>query len=304
MVTKKDKQRQYQIEYHLVRIVGIIVQALPQSVAIFVGRLFGDIFYHVIKIRKDRAFQNLKASFGSEKSDKELKRILKDNYRHFGIMLIEFARFPNMNRDSLLQKITVVDEPTIREAFSHDSGILFLSGHFGNWEILAAYLASCGRPLHAVFKEQKNKSIDKIIKEYREKVGLIPIKVKGEAARGTLRAFKLKATVLIVNDQDAGGKGMFIDFFGRPASTSTGPAIIALKTRVPVYCVFCVRRTGSHYEIFIEKFPDLENLQADDEGINRFLITYNKILEKYIKQYPEQWFWMHRRWKTQKKKQS
>lgn len=304
MVTKKDKQRQYQIEYHLVRIVGIIVQALPQSVAIFVGRLFGDIFYHVIKIRKDRAFQNLKASFGSEKSDKELKRILKDNYRHFGIMLIEFARFPNMNRDSLLQKITVVDEPTIREAFSHDSGILFLSGHFGNWEILAAYLASCGRPLHAVFKEQKNKSIDKIIKEYREKVGLIPIKVKGEAARGTLRAFKLKATVLIVNDQDAGGKGMFVDFFGRPASTSTGPAIIALKTRVPVYCVFCVRRTGSHYEIFIEKFPDLENLQADDEGINRFLITYNKILEKYIKQYPEQWFWMHRRWKTQKKKQS
>ncbi|MBN1154083.1 lysophospholipid acyltransferase family protein [candidate division KSB1 bacterium] len=304
MVTKKKKERQYKVEYHLVKILGKVAQVLPLTMALWVGRILGDLFYYVIKIRKEKAFQNLKASLGHEKTDKELKRILRDNYRHFGLMLIEFARFPLLNRELLLKKITVVNQQTCDEAFSQNSGLLFLSGHFGNWEILAGFLGSQGRPLHAVFKEQKNSSIDRIIREYREKIGLIPIKVKGEAARGTLRAFNLKASVLIVMDQDAGGKGEFIDFFGRPASTNKGPALIALKTKVPVYFAFCTRTNGSNYNIYFEKFPDLENLQPDEEGINQFLVTYNKVLERYISKYPEQWFWMHRRWKTQRKAES
>ena len=103
-------------------------------------------------------------------------------------------------------------------------------------------------------------------------------------------------------DQDAGRHGLFIDFFGRPASTNKGPAIISLRTGVPVYFSFCARTSKSNFNLHMERFPDLENLQADEEGIKQFLVTYNNVLEKYIRMYPEQWFWMHRRWKTQEKK--
>jgi KDO2-lipid IV(A) lauroyltransferase len=127
---------------------------------------------------------------------------------------------------------------------------------------------------------------------------LRPFKVKGGAAKSILKALKQKNAVLIIGDQDAGRKGEIIEFLGRPASTARGSALIAIKYRVPVIMAFGVREDDGRIRVHLEKFPDTDTFPDSSEGVKQFLIQYNKILENYIRKYPEQWFWLHRRWKT------
>jgi len=291
----------YKFEYGLTRLVGFFGKIMPLSIAHFCGDLLGDLFFYLIRIRKKVALRNLKASLGSEKSDRELKRILRRNYRHLGRVLMEFARIPQLTRESISEQIPICNVEYLERLKKQQRPFFVLSGHFGNWEYMAAAVANYLSSLYCVFKEQKNLAVDKIIKDFRISMGLRPFKVKGDAARGILKAFKENQAVLILFDQDAGGKGMMVDFLGRPASTATGPAKIAIKHRVPVVMAFGVRGSDGKIKIQLEKFPDIHQFPDNDDGVKQFIVEYNKILEKYIRTYPEQWFWMHRRWKTQKK---
>lgn len=289
----------YKFEYLLTRLVGFFAKLVPLKLAHVIGDRLGDLFFFVIKIRKNVAFSNLQASFGHEKSRRELKYIIHQNYRHFGRVLMEFARIPLLNRATILDQIPIHNIQLLTETISQGRGLMILSGHFGNWEYMGATLANVGIDLYCVFKEQKNLAVDNIIKQFRIRVGLRPFKVKGGAAKGTLKALKEKNAVIILGDQDAGRKGEMIDFFGRPASIARGPALIAIKHRVPVIMAFGVREPDGLIRVHLEKFPEIDKFPASDEGVKQFLIQYNKILEKYIRKYPEQWFWLHRRWKTQ-----
>jgi len=292
----------YKIEYLLTRLVGFFAKIIPQRLAYAIGNRIGDLFFYVIRTRKKVALDNLTRCFGDEKSKHELNRILLQNYRHFGKVLMEFARIPLLKRAIILEQIPIKNIEYLRDFLSQDQGMFVMSGHFGNWEYMAAAVANVGPQLHCIFKEQKNLAIDNIIKQFRINVGLIPFKVRGEAAKGILKVLREKGFVLIVNDQDAGRRGDMIEFLGRAASTNRGPALIAIKHRVPVIMAFGVRETDGRIRVHLEKFPDINQFPNDDEGVKQFLVEYNKILEKYIREYPEQWFWMHRRWKTQQPK--
>lgn len=289
---------QYKIEYLLSRMVGWFARHLPLRFAHRIGDFIGDLFFYVIRIRRNVAYQNLSDSFGSEKSPRALQLILRKNYRHFGRVLMEFARLPILNRAEILDQIPVRNIEYFEAARRLQRGLFVMSGHFGNWEYMAAAVANLGMPAFCVFKEQKNLAIDGIIKQVRVGLGLQPFKVKGGAARGILSALKQKGLVIILIDQDAGRKGKLIDFLGRPASTNPGPAIIAIKNRVPVVMAFGVREADGQIRIHFEPFPDIDQFADNDQGVKQFIIEYNKILERYIRKYPEQWFWMHRRWKT------
>lgn len=292
----------YRFEYFLTQLVGLTARIIPLWLAHFLGDAVGDLFFYLIRIRKKVAFDNLKHAFGDKKSNRELKKILHHNYRHFGRVLMEFARLPLFKRENILETIPIKNLHHLTELLHQDRGLLIFSGHFGNWEYLAAALANVGPPLHCVFKEQKNLAVDHVIKEVRMNLGLVPFKVKGGAAKGVLSAIKEKGMALIVMDQDAGRNGEFIEFLGRPASTNRGPALIAIKHHVPVVMAFGVRERDGKIKVHLEKFPDIDRFAKDENGVTQFIMAYNRILEKYIRQYPEQWFWMHRRWKTQLRK--
>jgi len=289
----------YRIEYFLTQFIGLIAKIIPLKLAHFIGDRCGDLFCYVIRIRKKVAYRNLKASFGDEKSDREIKKIIHRNYRHLGRVLMEFARIPLFKRDAILDQIPVQNVEYFTELMDRNKGLFILSGHFGNWEYLGAAVANLVPPVYCVFKEQKNLAVDGIIKQFRMSVGLRPFKVRGGAAKGILRTVKEKGVILVLNDQDAGRKGEMIEFFGRPASTARGAALIAIKYRVPVIIALGVRDKDGRIRIHSEKFPDIDQFSNNDEGVKQFLIEYNKILEKYIRKYPEQWLWLHRRWKTQ-----
>lgn len=290
----------YKFEYFLTQLIGFFAKTVPLKLAYVFGDLIGDLFFYIIRTRKRVALRNLKESFGVEKSEREIKKILHRNYRHFGRVLMEFARIPLLKRDTISEQIPIKNVQYFTELINQRNSLLILSGHFGNWEYMSAALANVVTPIYCVFKQQKNLAVDNVIKQFRMSVGLRPFKVKGGAAKGILKALKDKGIVLILNDQDAGRKGQFIDFLGRPASTSRGPALIAIKHRIPVIMAFGVREKNGLIRVHLEQFPDIDQFSDHDEGVKQFLLEYNKILEKYIRRYPEQWFWMHRRWKTRK----
>lgn len=290
----------YRFEYFLTRLVGFLAKIIPLKAAHFIGDLLGDLFFYIIRTRKKVAHRNLHASFEKEKGERELKNILRHNYRHFGRVLMEFARIPLLRRETILDQIPVQNVQYLTELISQKRGLLILSGHFGNWEYMGIALANVSSPVYCVFKEQKNLAVDNIIKQFRMSVGIHPFKVKGGAAKGILKALQEKEVVLILNDQDSGRKGEMIEFLGRPASTSRGPALIAIKHRIPVIMAFGVREKDGFIRVHLEKFPNINQFPDNKDGVKQFLLQYNKILERYIRQYPEQWFWLHRRWKTQK----
>ncbi|NOZ60921.1 MAG: lysophospholipid acyltransferase family protein [Calditrichaeota bacterium] len=289
---------QFKIEYALTKILGLLARGLSQRSAAILGDRLGGFFFRFIPIRRDVAFKNLQHALGNEKSDAELWDILERNYRHFGQMLLEFARISLLKPGRVSEQIPVKNQHILEQALAKGRGVLLLSGHFGNWEYLAAAAAQIGPPLYAVFKEQKNKKVDALIKEQRISLGLLPLKVKGGAARGILSALREGAKVLILFDQDAGGKGKFINFFGRPASTTDGPARIAIKYNVPAVFAYGVRNKKGQIVATFEPFPDSENFENSEQGITHFIETYNARLEKLIRRHPEQYFWMHRRWLT------
>lgn len=283
-------------EYILGRIVGLIAGGLSLRSVYFIGDRLGDLFFFWIKIRKKVALKNLRKALGNKKSDEELVGILRQNYRHFGKMLLEFARIQSLKKENILDEIVIKNRHILENELEKGKGVLVLSGHFGNWEYLAAAVAQIGPPLFAVFKEQKNLLVDDLIKKQRVKLGLYPLKVKGGAARGIISALKQGAKVLILFDQDAGSKGRFVNFLGRPASTRDGAARIAIRRQVPAVLAFAVRSKKGQIKIILEKFPDSSNFENSEQGINKFIETYNQRLEYYIRKYPEQYFWMHRRW--------
>jgi len=289
----------YRIEYFLAREIALLARIVPLKFAHFIGDFLGDLFFYVIRVRRKDALENLKYAFGTEKSEKELEKILRNNYRHFGKVIMEFGRMPSLKKKRLLEQIPVHNLEHYQKLFNQKRGMLILSGHLGNWEYAGAFLASISSPFYCIFREQKNILVDKIIKELRISVGLIPLKIKGEAAKGIIKALKEKGGIAILMDQDGGKNGEFINFLGRPASTVKGPALIAIKYKVPVSMIFCVRQEDGSYKVILEKFSEIERFANNEKGVNQFLIEYSKILEKYIRKYPEQWFWLHRRWKTQ-----
>lgn len=291
-------KKKHQFEYFLTRLIGFIAKILPLKLSLFIGDFIGDLFYFVIRTRKKVAFDNLLQVFGVEKSKREIRQLLRRNYHHFGRVMMEFARIPILNPANLLKRVSKQNIKHIQDLIDRQRGLLILSGHFGNWEYLAATVAQIHPPLYCVFKQQKNLAVDTIIKQYRTELGLMPLKIKGGAAKGVLQAFKQKQMVLMLLDQDAGNNGIFLDFLGKPASTVTGPAQIAIKYRVPVIMAFGIRGDNGFIQIHLHEFPDISQFSDDEQGVRQFLVAYNQILEKYIRQYPEQWLWLHKRWRT------
>ena len=293
-----NRSIQFNVEYGLAKILELLARGLSDRSALILGHRLGGFFYRYIPIRKNIAIKNVKRTLGKELNDDEIEKIVEAHYRHFGQVMLEFARIPQLRKEKVLQKIDVKNREILEQALAKNRGVLILSGHFGNWEYLAAAAAQIGPPLYAVFKEQKNKKVDALIKQQRISLGMYPLKVKGGAARGILSAVHKGAKVLILFDQDAGGKGRFIDFFGTPASTTDGPARIAIKHNVPAVFAYGLRDRKGKIVVHFEPFPEPSSFDNSDKGIEDFIKTYNHRLEKLVRNHPEQYFWLHRRWLT------
>ncbi|HGJ65215.1 TPA: hypothetical protein ENS27_07475 [bacterium] len=282
--------------YIIVLIIGSIVRKISLNSALKLGFVIGNIVYSILKKRRQIALKNLHMVF-KDKTSKELEIIAKQSFQNMGKTLVEFLRFPKYNADQIMNMVELEGIEHLDQAINSGRGVLIVTAHFGNWELIFHVLASKTRKLSAVAQRFKNHRLDSLVNRYRIIHGGEIIEKK-LAGRQVLRHLKNGYCVVILGDQDAGQNGVFIDFLGISASMAKGPIMFATRANVPILNVFDIRRDdGSH---LITIFKPLETRSSDDSEADLIenTIRLNSALEDLIRKFPSQWLWMHNRWKT------
>lgn len=263
------------------------------------GSGLGDFLYLVLKKRRRIASKNLQIAFGNERSTDERAKICRRSFQQVGKTVIEFLRFPKLTFDNVWEEVTVDGKEHLIQALDKGKGAIVFLPHFGNWELLAmVYGALIPNRAKAIAFPLKNRYLNALVSQYREQLSLRLI-TRRQAVRETLRALKENYAVGFFADQNAGREGIFVDFFGQQASAVRGPATLALKTGAPLLLSMAIRQSGDRHHVLITPEIDLEISGDPEQDVQTNTARILKILETYIRRYPDQWLWAHDRWKTQ-----
>lgn len=270
---------------------------LPESWAARTGSFVGWLAGVVLRVRRSDVDVHLDIAF-PQRDPTWKRRVAVQSYRHLGREAATLFRMVRWRPDDIVERVTFEDFGEVDEAVRSGRGVVVLTAHLGNWEMAGAALAARGYPIDVVGKGMSNPLFEAELDRTRAGLGLSVIPM-GEAPREVLRSLEQGRVAALLGDQNAHRGGVFLPFFGRMAATHRGPALFALRKDVPVFVGFAVR-TGSApatytlraHRLDVERTGDLD---ADTE---RLLREYHRILEGAIRDWPEQYFWQHRRWKT------
>lgn len=285
------------LEYAAVRGGQAVVCALPAGLARELGALLGGFAFSVLRVRRGVAMRQISRALGPELTGRETERTARDAYRNFGRMTFEYARFPRLTRRKIEATVRVTGAEHLTAALAGGKGAILVAAHFGNWE-LAAVLATMGYPVSFLVGEQHNTLVDGLMNRLRQRLGVETIPLTG-SLRGVFRALRANRIVAMLSDQDAGKGGIFVDFFGRPASTPYGPGRFAVATGAPLIPGVAVRHPGGRHELVIS--PPVLPAPAGtppEEAARVLTQAYTSVFEGFIRRRPDHYFWMHRRWKT------
>ena len=291
---------QISAEYWVARILLTLYGALPRSLAIGLGRALGRIAYLVPTRLRRTGLRNLEIAF-PELSLSERKRLLRGSFDSLGRLLGEFSQFPRLTRERLRQMIECdqVGLAHLRQAEAEHRGVIFLTGHLGSWEILSFGWSALEYPLSFLVRPIDNPRIEELIESRRTRFGNIAIDKK-MAARAALRVLREGKTLGILSDLNTQEReGVFVPFFGKLACTNAGIATLALKTNAMVIPTCAVWNT-QRGKYFFHGDPPVELVRTGDHDRDVELNTarFAAAMEQMIRLYPDQWMWIHRRWKT------
>ncbi len=284
------------VEYLLFKSFEKLFQLLGLNLSRKFSLILAALFYYIIPIRKTTVIENLKIAFPDYNLDR-IKRIAFGCYKSFAITLVEILYFPQMNELDIKNKIICENLQLLRSKYEENKGVILLSAHFGNWEYLGASLGvQLNLPLSGIIKEQRNPYVSEWMNKARSKWtnNVVPL---GISIRQTYQTLLDKHIVIIVADQRASEDSIKVIFFGREVSVFVGPAVLALKTGAPIIYAISVRQDDNSYKTVCTEISK-ENLpESQDEKIKELSQRHMSYLEGYIRKYPEQWLWMHKRWK-------
>lgn len=286
------------LEYAVVWLLLTGLRLLPRSIARSVAAGLVRLLYAVLPKLRKTAEINLRIAF-PDWSDAQRQSVIRGMLRNLGWMAAEFARFPKYTKQNIEQIVVLDGHENFLEGQRRGKGVLYLTGHIGAWELSSFAHALYGFPLHFIARPIENPRIDALVNRYRCLSGNQPI-FKNESARITLKVLKEAGTIGILADQNTmPEESVFVDFFRKAASTTTGIARLALHTGaavVPGYAVWDDRL--GKYRLRFE--PPVELVRTGDAERDIFENTQNftRVLETIIRKYPEQWVWLHGRWNT------
>jgi KDO2-lipid IV(A) lauroyltransferase len=289
------------VEYAAVWLVlkglGVLPRSLARSLAAFIARILLALRPKLGKT----AEVNLKIAF-PEWSDAQRAATIHGMVRNLGWMAAEFARFPKYSKENIEQLVVLDGHENFLEGQRRGKGVLYLTGHIGAWELSSFAHALYGYPLHYMARPVDNKKVDGLVNGYRCLSGNRPI-FKNESARAMLKILKEAGTVGILADQNTmPDEAVFVDFFGKMASTTTGIARVALHTDaavVPGYAVWDA--SLGKYRLRFEPPVELIRTGDTERDVSENTQKFTKVLEEIIRKYPEQWVWLHGRWNTRPK---
>lgn len=300
MANKPRSPRADYAAYLAVRIGVAIFQALPLRVALEFGTLFGWVAYHVDKRHREVARDNLRHAFPERCADPwECDQLVRGCFRHFCTMIVEIAVVPRRVHIHNWRKYTDVEDfGRIVSPLMGDRPVLFVTAHYGNWEIGGYSTGVTGLKTYAIARLLDNPYLNRFFLKFREKTGQTILSKTGDFERIT-KVLEEGAAISTLGDQDAGPKGLFIDFFNRPASTHKAVAILALQHDALMLVVACPRvGTPMRYAWQVGDVIDpREYAGRRASAVKAITQRFTRSLEAMIREHPEQYFWLHRRWK-------
>ncbi len=293
------RRAQHGVEYALLRILATLSSLLPARLVVFCGHCLGLMVWALDARHRRIAGGNLERAFGDALDDQQRRRMVRRTFTRFGEVLSELALFPRIARAKPERWVEVHGLHWLQEALDRGRGALVTSGHFGNWEMVALTQAQLGHPMGMVTRPLDNPLLESWMARLRGLTGNFVIH-KRQALRQVLPALRHGQPVALMIDQNARGeRGIFVDFFGHPASTSTALGLIACKLRCPIVPVFSVPLGGGRYRIEYEKPLEPRLDAADHEAeVKRLTQEATSRLEAWTRRHPSLWLWLHQRWRT------
>ncbi|MGH9740704.1 MAG: lysophospholipid acyltransferase family protein [Candidatus Acidiferrales bacterium] len=271
---------------------------LPRPAARFVGVCFATIAFAVRTPLRRAAEFNLRLAFPDWSSARR-KQAIRGMIRQVGWMAAEFSQFPKYTRENIDRIVTIDGAANFEAARARGKGVLFLTGHMSAWELAPFAHALYGHPLHFLVRPVANRRVDALVNSCRCLSGNAPIE-KNRAARAVLKVLAEGGTVGILADHNTTlEEGVFVDFFGLPASTTSGLARIALRTDAAVVPGF-LRWDASSEKYILGFAPAVELVRSGDEerDVVENTARFTKVIENLVRAHPDQWLWVHKRWKT------
>ncbi len=281
--------------YNLIMTLGVLVRSVSREKSTVIARFFGDVGYDLLKVRRKLVTQNLVLTF-PEKSLSEIDTIARQVYRNQAENVIEMLRLPMIKTAADASLLLDIDaSELLAKTIGQKKGGVLLSAHFGNWELFGLCAGLLVTPATIVVKRLKNNEIDQQINTWRTMHGNRII-YKGKALREGMRALGKGGILTVLGDQSDPGGSFYTEFLGRRTSVFLGPAYLALKAGVPLFVGMCRRIGDGRYIVECEEI-DMSGLGTAKTDAEELARRYTKVLERFIYQYPEEWFWLHNRWK-------
>jgi KDO2-lipid IV(A) lauroyltransferase len=291
------KRLAHLLQSSLLEALAAVAVRIPYATALGMGRALGRSLYG-LGVRRQVVHENLRLAF-PEWDAVHLRRTARGCYSVWGMTLVDYLRIPRLRsaEDWAEMMGPIAGLEHVARARRAGKGVILLSGHFGNFELMGAAVAAAGHPVQFLVQAQANARLERLLDARRAALGVGVID-RGSQLRGAMRALRANGCVALAGDQDARGRGVFVDFFGRPSSTPVGPAALSLRTGAPIVMGFAVRGADGRHRGTILPALQFTPTGAFDADVAALTQRHAAVLEEWVRRHPEHWYWLHRRWKS------
>ncbi|MFA4888598.1 MAG: lysophospholipid acyltransferase family protein [Candidatus Omnitrophota bacterium] len=279
---------------------SLIIKVIPARSLYGFARGLGILGYLLVAKQRRIALDTLKVAFGEEKTPAEIKEIARDCFIYMAKSAVELLFL--MDRPELLkQRVDLIGEENLERALAKGRGVILVSAHFGNFPLLLSKLCLSGYKAAGIMRSMRDARVEKIFMDKRARLGVKTIysQPRNACVNATIEALRHNEIVFIPIDQNFGTAGVFVDFFGRKAATATGPVVLAQRTKAALIPCFIIRQPDDRQEIIFEPALELVEAATAQETVIKNIQKLTAIIEVYIRKYPAEWGWIHRRWKSQ-----
>ncbi|HEV8267113.1 MAG TPA: lysophospholipid acyltransferase family protein [Thermoanaerobaculia bacterium] len=295
-MAKKRSRFRNQLEDAGVRLALWLFRRLSHEKAEAIGRRMGLVARALLPGRRRRAEENISRAFG-ELPPERVSSLARDVFAHFGGITADLLRTLDEPLDAILSRVSVEGEEIARAAVASGRGVFFLTAHLGNWELGALVTATRGMPMTVIGRPLDNPLLEARLRAFRERSGNT-VQPKADAAREILRTLRRGGTIGILTDQHAHPPdAVVVPFFGRPASTNSAVARFIDRTEALVLPTFATRIGPARYRLAFGQPLDPRTLSLEERRPEALTARLNAIVEGVIREYPEQWLWLHNRWR-------
>jgi KDO2-lipid IV(A) lauroyltransferase len=285
----------HRLEFLLVRILVGLMRVTPDSIVRALGTALGLAFYTLDRSHRRIAERNLAAAFPA-RSAAERQAIARAAFGHFGRLLFELLKFSTLTPDEMLARVEFDGEERSRLAYAQGKGVLFVTGHFGFWELQAMVHALRAQPITMLARALDNPGLNQLLEDIRQRTGNTVVYRRGTIRR-VMRTLQAGGGVAVLIDQHIMSRdAIYVDFFERPAATTSAVAALALRTGAPVVPVFALPLPGGRYRLIYEHPVEPPPPDSADR-VREFTQRCTDVLEMYVRRHPDLWLWMHRRWR-------